>query len=422
MTREMLDDLLVDVPRQVVPDIDAAWRSGTRRRRRAYGVGTGVVLALALVVGVGVMTFDPKRSVQPADGPDGYPREVSRPIVLTRMPERPGPMAGVLQLFGIGDWTVFDARGRSWLVPGISQLDDDQPMLSDDGRMLGYLRTVSEDRSEFVLWDLVSGEQTVVPEVGDGRLLDEAHLTDQPYSVDGQSPGLWSPDDQWLATVGGPRDAKGGWGPLLMGVDGRVQHLPVRGWLVGWLAADRLAVVRANGELIAVDPDGTIVDRVELEVPAGREIFGQWSGRVSADGSRVAIVSEKGAQQEVSTFDTATGGLLYTYPWSNGFANSCLLGWQGDEVLAWNYEGSLVEISSGERVVTTYAFPGDLGCAVVAAEALAGPVQEGPGILEWRYWDVIWWWRWILGAVVVLLVGGCVWFVRRTRRRLDHAT
>ena len=54
----MLGDLLVDVPRHVVPDVDAAWRAGTTRRRRSYVFWTSAVALVVVLVGFGALNFD----------------------------------------------------------------------------------------------------------------------------------------------------------------------------------------------------------------------------------------------------------------------------------------------------------------------------------------------------------------------------
>lgn len=418
MTREMLDDLLVDVPRHVVPDVDAAWRTGNRRRRRGYAAGAAAVAVLALVLGVGVLGFDRAPSVEPADGSgvSGYPYQIPRPITLTDLPDRPGPMAGVMQLDGIAEWVVVDAAGRSWRLPDVSSWEGAVPALSDDGRMLGYLRDVAYRRSEFVLIDLVTGERTEVSEVGNGGLHDDVPLTDQPYSASGQTPGFWSPDNRWVAVHGGRMDSTEG-GALLLSSDGEVRHLASNGWPLGWLPGNRLVLVRGGGLVVVVDTDGQVVHRVQLRFPEGMTLFGQWSGRLSPDGSTLALMlqDEDGIERVLTTYYVRDGRRTQLVPSRNGADNPCLPGWQEDAILAWGPVG-LTDLYDVPVVIHPSSRWGGPPCGMFTSEALAGPVVDGPGLMEWRYWDWLWWWKQVLVALVVgalVLVG----YVRR--RRLD---
>ena len=206
--------------------------------------------------------------------------------------------------------------------------------------MLGYLSAVSDEGSEYVVVDLVTGARTEFAEVGDGRSFDEM-LTDQRYFSSGQAPGFWSPDNQWLALAGAGAVNSSEPGPLLLGVDGEVRELGVGTWPVGWLGSDRLTLLTPRGELKTVDVDGQVLQRATLEVPDGYEVFGQWSGLLSPDGSRIAVGSDLvtnevgyGTSHQVSIHDTATGQLLETIPWQVGLAESCGLAWRDGRVLA----------------------------------------------------------------------------------------
>lgn len=426
MTHDLLEDLVRDVPPRVTPDIDLAWRTGTARRRRRSAVGAAAAAVLGVVVGLGVLGFDAPRRADPADGGgSGYPSEVPRPIALTELPDKPGLMAGVMELEGASEWVVFDSAGRSWRLPGISPGGGETPALSDDGRMLGYLAQKTDDRSEYVFVDLVTGARTGFPEVGDGRSYDDEMLTGQAYFESGQTPQLWSPDNRWLA-VNGSAVAESKPGPLLLGVDGEVREVGVGNWPVGWLAADRLAILNGAGTLKTVDPSGEVLDRVDLAIPRDFKVWGQWSARLSGDGSKIAVRGDervdRDAERRLYVFDTRTGALLDDWDWRDRLSDTCLMAWQSDQVLAWEY-GGLVDVATGEVVVEPAGQWGETACGMLSTRALAGPAQPGPGVVEWRYWDVLWLWRQLLGGLAVLLVGSVlVWLARHRRRTVGGAT
>jgi hypothetical protein len=426
MNHDLLEDLVRDAPRQVVPEIDLAWRTGTVRRRRRYAGGAAAVAVLGVVIGVGIHGYDSPPRVEPADGGGvgGFPSQLPRPFTLSELPERPGPMAGILILPELDKRAVVDAEGRSWLVPDVSRWEDERPTLSGDGRMLGYLSDVEERVSEFVMVDLVTGRRTAFPEVGNGMETDGQRTTDQPYSSSGQSPGFWSPDNRWLAVNGYEIDDIDP-GPLLLGVGGQVRELGVGTWPVGWVGPDRIAVLTTKGQLKTVDIDGTVLDRVDLAVPTDFKVFGQWSGVLSPDGSSIAVGATERVNRDptfrVYVFDTRTGALIEDL--AAGQDQPCLMGWQDERVLAWEYDKGLVEIGSGEIIVEPSNRWGELDCGTFTANALAGEAGGGPGIVEWRYWDVLWVWQKILaGLLVIGFVGGIFHLDRRARRRDGEAT
>jgi hypothetical protein len=420
MTHDLLEDLVRDVPRQIAPDVRSAWRAGTARRRRRYTACVAAAAVLGVGASVGVLGFDPPRRADPVDGGGtGYPSEVPKPIGLTDLPDKPGLMAGLMGLDGLSEWVVIDSAGHSWRLPEVSPWGGEVPALSDDGRMLGYLVQKTEDRSEYVVVDLVTGARTGFPDVGDGRSYDDDMLTEQTYFESGQTPQLWSPDNHWLAVQGAAvEDSKPG--PLLLGVDGEVREIGVGSWPVGWLAPDRLAILDGGVTLKTVDPTGVVLERVDLAIPRGFKVFGQWSGRLSRDGSKVAVVAEEKVDRDPESrlfvFDSRTGALLDDLAWRDGLSDTCLIAWKGDRVLAWAYGGGLIDVANGETLVEPAGQWGETSCGMFSVDALAGPAQPGPDVMEWRYWEVLWLWRQLLGALVAVLVGsGLVWFARHRR-------
>lgn len=423
MTHDLLEDLVRDVPRHVVPDIPGAWRVGARRFRQRRVAVSALGLGLVLMLGLAVVGFDPGSDVEPADGGvGGYPAQIPMPLFLTDLPDRPGPMAAVME--STQGWVAVDDAGRSWRIPDVSRYSDSHPTLSDDGGLLGYLRETSETRSEYVVLDLVEGGSTSYPDIGDGTL-DEGGdpRARQTFYENGQSPGFWSPDGKWLSIYGtsheDPRP-----GPLLLGPDGQIRVLGVGTWPVGWLGANRLVMIQANGRLKTVSTSGKVVSQVTLSVPDGFELFGQWAGRLSPDGSTVAIGLDRvsnetmyGPTYAVATFDVATGQLIRDFG-LGAVQESCLLAWQGDRVLGWVYESGLEDLDSGEVVITPSSRWDEAGCLMAAAKSLNGERSPGPGLVEWRYWGWLWEWKKLLGALLVsAFVGGIIFLDRRARRR-----
>lgn len=396
MTHDLLEDLVRDAPRHVVPDVDAAWRSGARRRRRSMALRVATGAALAAVVAVGVLGFDGRQSVAPAGGDKGvgsHPSFVPRPLLMTNLPERPGPVAGVLNT-GDDVLAVVAEDGRSWRLPGLSGTDY-VPSLSDDGRLLGYMEMLDDEKSQFVILDLVTGERTEFPDIGDNM-----GDSGQPYMMIGQLPSYWSSDGQWLLADGYPNR---GHGQLLLGADGEVRSVRDRGRPVGWIGDDRLGWLSGPDQLVVTDLDGSVLARVELDAaPRGLR---EWTGRLSSDGSELAVVPRG-----------SDGGVVTVYDVDTGQVNGRGLGSAGQfSDLVWfgEYEPTsisptgiagvtrlgLVDTSSGNYVIEYSerwgAVPG-----VWARDSLTGDESSGPGLLDWRYWQWPWWlvdrWTWIV--------------------------
>jgi len=98
---EPLHDLLAEVPSYVVPDARAAWTAGARRRTRLRVAGGGLVVLLVLLVGAGIGVLPHSLDVAPADqsggGGHGHPTRIDYPYWTRDLPDRPGPVAGVLE-------------------------------------------------------------------------------------------------------------------------------------------------------------------------------------------------------------------------------------------------------------------------------------------------------------------------------------
>jgi hypothetical protein len=415
MSHDLLDDLLADVPRHVVPDAVDAWRAGRSRRRRRYAAGGLALAAAVALVGAGLVRLHDHTPVAPANPSEtisGHPREVPRPWREQALPDRSGPLAGALRRDG--DWFGVDQNGRSWRLP----TDVDQyPALSADGRIIGQLVPDGPDRASYETVDLSTGERVAYESVGNGIEYKGRALTDQPYWAAMQHPSYWSPDGARLLLPGGRIDSERPQALLLE--HGVVHELAVRGFPVGWVSPTRIAWLAYDGSRVRItDLTGAVVREVELfpDEPL-RELY-QWSGRVSPDGRRVAVLERPGSgQSRVWTFSLGDGTPDPAAPTMLAVTGhpTCPLMWHEGEVAVWAFDG-LHDITSGDTVIEPQGW-GDSTCGTWTDDALAGPAQPGPGWLEWRYWPAQQSLPWILATTFGVIILAVPWWVRRRRRR-----
>jgi len=409
MSHDLLDELLADVPRYVAPDVDAAWRAGTRRRRRRVAAWGAAGISLALISGIAALGYEARRSAEPADSPNGierHPSFVPRPLLVQDLPSRPGPVAGVL-VTDVSGTIVVDGDGRSWRMPDAFERSDFVPALSADGRRLGFMERVSDQTSQYVIADLVTGERTEFPEVGDN--IGESTQT---YMMYGQTPSFWSPDGRWIMTFGTLSD--GASGLVLLGSSGEVRLVPDHGWPVGWIGNNRLGWLKGRGVLLVTDLEGVVQERVVLEPPSGE--IGQWSGRLSPDGSMLAVIPFPGTEG-VTIYDARSGQVT-----GQGEASGALFSppvWAGDSVGDWTDEG-VIDVSTGEFIVEYSTHWPDVVGGQWASDALEGDESAGPGLFAWQYWQWLWWWQTILvGLAVVAVLLTVRWLIRLDRRRVE---
>jgi hypothetical protein len=416
MTREMLDDLLLDVPRHVAPDIDAAWRTGTTRRRRERAARLGVVGVVVAVGVLGLTRLEP--SEHPLVGPagktvtvQGHPATVEKPFFGQSLPERPGPMAGTLETEGFG-WHLIDENGRAWSFP---TEPGSYLALSDDGTRVGALRHVDVGSAVYETVDLNTGVTSTYEDVGAGYLTDGLPNTDQPYWASEQAPAYWSPDGARLLIPGGRMDDDPATNGLLL-EDGQVTALAVPGWPVGWASSSELVWLGYGGSTVRVtDISGRILREVALDPTQDLDGVSQWSGRVSPDGATLAVIDDKNDWARLRMF-ALDDGTVTSGPKRAGVFDSraCPPMWRGDEVAMWQW-GNLTQYPGRRSVLELGEDWGPLTCTVWAADALAGPVQPPPGLTEWRYWHAWYSWRQILIAIGVLVVGVVAWTAYRRR-------
>ena len=398
MTHDLLDDLVEDVPRQVVPDIDAgvAGRHGSAAQAATPASASPVSWSSSpYSVGAGTVTFD-RPSVDPADGGavvTGYPGTLPRPVVLTDLPGAAGTDgrgAGPRRRSTSGRSSTRDGRTLADSPTSLRGRTSGRRCPTTAGCWATCARSLTTAAS--TSWSTSSpAARTEFAEVGEGGPVGDEMLTDQRYFSSGQAPGFWSPDDQWLALATGAAavdDAQPG--PLLLGVDGEVRELGV-GDLAGGLA--RLP----TGSLL-LDAEGRAEDRrprrsgagsgSTLDVPDGFEVFGQWSASLSPDGSRIAVVSDLatnevvyGTSHQVSATTPRPGELIETVPWRASAATSCLLAWQDDTGAAPGpVRLGLIVLATGDMVVELSRTVGRAAAAaMLRCRRARGPDPARPG-------------------------------------------
>ncbi len=409
---DLLDDLASDAT--VAPGLaDRAWQAGSARagarRLRLAGVAAALVGVLALLLpsaGVAVPALGPARGE--TAGVQGHPERIGRQWWVRELPDRPGPVAALLQASRRDgeqpDWYAVRADGHRFHLPEVSHQTDQYPSLSRDGRRVGYLQT---EEGPYVVHDLVTGERTSFEGIGDNRETTRAR-----FRVQGQAPAHWSPDGRRVAlTVIG--------GALLLDVTtGEVELLPrgERGLVTGWRAEDRLvwltpgpgsgAGAVSGVRAVTTDLRSRTVADVVL-AGAAPSVLSQWAGVVSDDGRRLAVVSD-------GTFDSVTGVQLFDL--TSGQALGALTPvevWQpcastwGDRLVVPARVGqrlTTVDLGTLEPLtaVTPSLFP---LCLLWATDAVDGPAGGGGLLGSTDAWWAWWWKEVLIGAAAVLGVG-----------------
>jgi len=408
---ERLDDLVTDVPVYVVPDARAAWSAGARRRTR-HRVVVGAAALVVLVVLASAVSWLPRTfDHAPADGGrsgvQGYPSRIDKPWIMRDLPDRPGPVAGIV--LADDGFDVVSGTGRVWRLSPLG-LAGDTVALSADGTGLAYFRS----RGVFVIQDLLTGEADVADGVGDGST-DPKHPKEAGrFWAQGQTPAFWSPVADRIFVMGGRVDNGPGRALVIArgGATRAVQAPRVRGerlaWPAGWTPSGGLVWLAADyrtdgGDVrwayaVLTDTSGRVLTRVRLDVPRGLTDMGQWSGSISPGGTRLAVVGQDGKAPAV--FSMEDGSLITRSP---DIESTCPVPWQADE--------------PGDEVAVDPAFHAT--CTTWAADALDGHRHRGLSGLAFGDRDtwIAWHWQAVLlpvlvGAAIVLL------FVRRRRRAL----
>jgi hypothetical protein len=436
--RELLDDLVVNVPAVVAPPelAQRAYADSRRRRRaralRTVSIAASVVLLFALALPTSVVPE--LKALSGRTGPkgiDGYPRRIDKQWLIRELPDRPGPIAAILYAVhhrGTWDepdgWYAVNAWGHRWRIPDGGGRSDHYPTVSRDGRWLGYLG--GED-GPYVVHDLVTGRRVMYPQIGDN-----ASLRTSRFMVFPQMPAFWSPDGRRVLLAAAERAGTESVRLVLEPQTGSLTAVPRRGNPLGWSADDRI-VWLDRGEpgdrperedLVITDQHGEELRRLELRgVASWLDSVSQWTGSLSPDGKQVALVNDASSSEEVRVFSVETGRELWTSPIPDQIATPCSVGWADYHVVApLHRPGDILATQrlSAERDMTLSLVSPRVGgtCVMWAADAIGGRARGG-WLLRTQAATWTWWWReWLLGAA---LVAGLFWLLfwapPRARRR-----
>jgi hypothetical protein len=391
--RELLDDLAASEPVPRPGLAERAWIDGRGRRLRSrLQVAVAAAAALALVAlvtpGLPAQVGVPQFAGRGAQGVDGYPERIGRQWWVRDLPDRPGPVAGVLESYS---WYAVRADGHRWRLPGDAGLQ--VPALSQDGRMLGYLAGTD---GPYVLHDLVTGRRVVLEELYAGGLPGPGRI----QLVVGP-PGLWSPDARRLLLWSAE-------GMLLVdAADGRIGPLAQPGLPLGWVADDRIAWLRVSGAgeklmpltVRVTDLDGQVQSEVELQGSTG---LSTGSMALRPDEGELAVLTH---DDELHRFELPSGQLVQE-PVQLETSFVCGPSYSPDGALVLSVSpavggpATVMEVTAAGPQPFTVAAPSvSAHCVHWAGDALTGPARGG-GLLGTSDATWTWWWReLLLGAL-----------------------
>ena len=447
---EAMQDLVTNVaPHVVTEDLALRTRVAGRRRRvhRRLGV-VALVLGFAVAMlpvadglpGVSPFLDRPDLSYRPGDGAvrdraTGHPIRIGHQWFIGTLPDRPGPIAGLVQMasdHGTYDWFAIAENGHRWRLPIRANGADVYPTITSDGRWLGYL---VDDRGPYVIHDLVTGVKTAFDQVGSG--LNSANT---PYTVNAQSPAFWAPNGQHLALSGGARGQAIGMA-LILAPDGTLVPLTdegerLAGWVddrsVMWLPFSSDDLIGTTDPLLArvTEIDGTEARTITLRPSSqwGGRLAGQWGATVSPTGLEIALWEEEpvrvGSAAGVRRFSLETGRDIAgptTVP--DGWL-PCGLGWAGSTITVPTMDhvtqnGTTVYLRASGPEPVAVVEPGlGITCFMWASSAVEGRGLGGGVFGRSSAWWT-WWWREILAGVAMLGAAALLgrWLVRSRRRR-----
>jgi hypothetical protein len=405
------------------------------------------MLAALLVVMVLPVTSE-LRALWPvrADaGVDGYPQRVGHQWWMRELPDRPGPIAGVVELVHETSarstprgWYAVTERGHRWRLPA-DPWTDHYPSVSADGARIGYL---VDHGGPYVIHDLVTGQRTEFPQVGISGL----DPTMPAYGVYVQNPSFWSPDGNRLIVKASQRDDEESHGLLVLSVDGSDDYLTLTGeggaspgHIVGWSDNDTLLLVRwEDFDDWDAPIDRVLAQEMTLDGRFGRTVqlrasspwlapsLNQWAMVLSPDGSRLLVIDDdRSFDSYVRTFSWPDGAELGDPVWVR-VNTPCAIGWVGAtpavpilweaDDWSWYYATTArADVDDPGPMVVADRWLGTR-CFIWAADALAGQPRGGVfGLHDW-WWT--WWWRELLLLLVVAAGVARVVAVRRWPIRL----
>ena len=431
--RDQLHDLAGHAPDPLASgDLAAtAWSSGRRRRvrRRLRSAAVGLVVVVAVVGTVLGLTSLPS-TVQPTGGGapavDGYPERITHQWWTRALPDRPGPVAGLLQRSD--GWDVVAANGHLWNSPALRRFGDQYPTLSRDGRFLAYL---GGGNGPLVIRDLVTGRVRHVAGVGCGCSSQTFRAT-TPLYMEGQSPAFWSPDDTWLVFRGG-NFASDQSPAVLVGPTGPARAAPVTaGWAPAGWASNRQIVWTDRGQRTSegrfvkvrtTDLSGRVLSTVQVRLPTPAEatFLSQSTWTVSPDGGRLLFDSGDldPDRNYVATYSLADGSLLTTRQIQE-WEGACFDGWAGTTPVVPGaappkHAAETVALSDPPQPLSVTDPRVGSDCVIWAVDALAGTPHGGLFGTSTAIWT--WWWRegaTAFAALVLVVLTGVT--IRRRRQ------
>lgn len=437
-------------PRRGDEAITDTWRRGKRRniiRYAAPGAAVAAILAFVATLLVSPSGLVNDRTL-PADRDAKtpaltYPENVGSQLVITDLPDRPGPMVALTQVSSgeSARWQAISPSGRRYYLPfDEGDTMEIYPVMSSDGTRIAYYQRQND---RMIVHDLVSGSRWVGLQLGHpwgpGRTTTDGSARD--VELQQQSPGFFSPNNRYLALLTSQ-------GPVVYDVlEDEVSPVQGMSQAAGWLDDDRFvgrvisAADASSGSDVQSVDGGVFVNvwdrRTSRTEPLGEVPFPgdtgpftahQWWGSVRGDGTLWVTVSREDGADEVMSlggFMTSSGlqpidrsGTVLEKPeWVE--APTPLpraLAWHGDNpVMKWrdlSLWGSVNTFEDFSRL-TSVSGPGSGPDVMWAAEAFNG----SPTATD--FLDAFVWWRWDLKRVVVVLLivgAGVLWWRSRRRR------
>lgn len=371
--RERLDDLVIDVPLEVVPDIASARTVGDRRRRVRRGLSVVLVAAVTLLCGLVGVRAVTAPAPQPAESErppsvSGYPERVTAPWWVRDLPDQTEPLAGVFEADS-GNWFALGEHGEVYQLDFLYTGSGNFPSISPDGTKIAY---VGHDW-RVAIRDVVTGDVVTFPTVSGGKEIPGATLF-----WTAQAPAAWSPDGTHLLVQGGSLGrAKPQYGNVVLGTDGTVAPVVPNGNPAGWLDLDHALLFDSQGSLITVDRAGQQVASVAVKGLSSRKQLNQFSPVVTADAETLLIttISDATRTARTTSWDPLTGHQLRGNVDTSGVNTWCPSSRTPKTITfaSGGYDSALhVEVAGGSSSLLMIDPALEPTCVLLADHALAG--------------------------------------------------